>query len=73
MARAATAVVMAAVTVPAVVAAAPWAPTQHLPTVATSPLALVQIPLSAFVKTRPLQLRTVKENKHAATCSPQVP
>ena len=73
MARAATAVVMAAVTVPAVVAAAPWAPTQHLPTVATSPLALVRIPLSAFVKTRPQQLRTVKENKHAATCSPQVP
>ncbi|MCY1555817.1 hypothetical protein D9M68_925110 [compost metagenome] len=32
-------------------------------------------PLSAFAKTpRPhLQLRTAKENKHVATCSPQVP
>jgi large subunit ribosomal protein L16 len=38
------------------------------------PAALVPIPpLSASAKPRPLQQRTVKENKHAATCSPKVP
>ncbi len=57
----------------AVAAAARWAPMQPLPTVATSLPALVAIPLSAS-RARPLpQRRTVKENKHAATCSPQVP
>jgi large subunit ribosomal protein L16 len=58
----------------AVVAVVPQAPMPLLPMAATSLLALVLIPLSAFVRpTRPLQQRTVKENKHAATCSPQVP
>ena len=46
-------------------------------TVATSPpvpVALMQPPLSAFARlTRPLQQRTAKENKDAATCSPQIP
>ena len=63
--------VTAVVTVLAVVAAAPLVPTPLLPMAATSLLALVLIPLSAFVRlTRPLQQRTVKENKHAATCTP---
>lgn len=58
----------------AVVAVVPQAPMPLLPMAATSLLALVLIPLSAFVRpTRPLQQRTVKENKHAATCTPQVP
>ena len=70
MVRAVMAVAMAAVMAPAVVAAVRLAPMLHLLTVATSPLALAQTPLSAFVMTRPLQQRTVKENKHAATCTP---
>ena len=45
-ARAAMAVAIAAMA-SAVVAAAPWAPTPHLPMAATSPRAQVQIPLSA--------------------------
>ena len=62
---------MVVVTVLAVVPAAA-ALTQHLQ--ATSPPALALIPLSAFARlTRPLQQRTVKENKDAATCSPQIP
>ena len=51
--------------------------TPHRPMAATSPsapVALMQPPLSAFVKlTRPLQQRTAKENKDAATRSPQIP
>lgn len=65
---------MVVVTVLAVVPAAPQALTQHLQTAATIPPALALIPLSAFARlTRPLQQRTVKENKDAATCSPQIP
>jgi CBS domain containing-hemolysin-like protein len=60
-----------------VVHVVPWAPTAPLPMAATSPpvpVAPTQPPLSAFVKlTRPLQQRTAKENKDAATCSPQIP
>jgi len=38
------------------------------------PMAPMQMPpLSAYVRPRPPQPRTAKENKHAATCSPQVP
>jgi len=44
------------------------------PTAATSQrklVALITPPLSAYAKSpRPLQQRTVKENKDAATCSP---
>ena len=37
-------------------------------------VALITPPLSAYAKSpRPLQQRTVKENKYAATCSPQIP
>jgi hypothetical protein len=64
------AVAMAAVMALAVVAAVLPAPMPRLPMAATSPPALAQIPLSAFAMTRPLQQRTVKENKHAATRTP---
>jgi hypothetical protein len=38
------------------------------------PMVPINPPLSAFVKTHPQgHLRTAKENKHAATCSSQVP
>ena len=51
--------------------------TPHRPTAATSQqklVALITPPLSAYAKSpRPLQQRTVKENKDAATCSPQIP
>lgn len=48
--------------------------TRLLWTAATRLQPLALIPLSAFARlTRPLQQRTVKENKHAATCTPQVP
>jgi hypothetical protein len=44
------------------------------PTAATSQrklVALITMPLSAYARSpRPLQQRTVKENKDAATCSP---
>ncbi len=68
-ALAAMAVVMVAVMVIVVVVlAAPLVPTPPLPMAATSPL-WQWIPLSAL-QARPLQQRTVKENKHAATCTP---
>src|SRR5258708_12927396 len=55
---------MVVVTVLAVVPAAPQALTQHLLTAAISPPALALIPLSAFARlTRPLQQRTVKEDR----------
>ena len=58
----------------AVVLVAPLVVTRLLLTVATKLPPLALTPLSAFVRlTRPLQQRTVKENKHAATCTPQVP
>jgi hypothetical protein len=45
----------------------------RLPTAVINPLkplvAKPNLPLSAFVRPRPLQPRTVKENKHAATRS----
>lgn len=66
--------VTAVVTVQAAVLAALPAVTRLLLTVATRLPPLALTPLSAFVRlTRPLQQRTVKENKHAATCTPQVP
>ena len=72
--RAATVVVTVMVAVAPVVAVVPPVAMAHLQTAATSLPALAPIPLSAFARlTRPLQQRTVKENKYAATCSPQVP
>jgi small subunit ribosomal protein S3 len=45
----------------------------RLPMAVTNPLkqlvAKLNPPLSAYVRPRPLQLRTAKENNHAATCS----
>jgi hypothetical protein len=45
----------------------------RLPMAVTNPLkplvAKLNLPLSAFVRPRPLQPRTVKENNHAATRS----
>jgi small subunit ribosomal protein S3 len=74
--RVARAVTAAAAPAALAVVAAPRCPRCRAPADGSDkPAALAPIPpLSASAKPpRPLQQRTVKENKHAATCSPKVP